>query len=99
MGVELRRGAAADATECGRICFEAFKSIADRHAFPQDFPSAEIAAGLMSFLLTHPKFYATVAAADGRIVGSNFLDERSVIAGIGPISVDPTAQSKGGAGA
>jgi|GEM_PF-6603997 len=26
---------------------------------------------------------------DGRIVGSNFLDERSTIDGIGPVSVDP----------
>ena len=26
---------------------------------------------------------------DGRVIGSNFLDERSTIAGIGPVSVDP----------
>jgi len=32
---------------------------------------------------------------DGRIVGSNFLDERAEIAGVGPISVDPKTQSKG----
>ena len=95
MGVELRRGSAADAIECGRICFEAFKSLADRHCFPQDFPSPEVASGLMSFLLAHPSFYATVAELDGRIAGSNFLDERSEIAGVGPISVDPKVQQKG----
>ena len=49
----------------------------------------------MSFLLAHPNFYSTVAEVDGRIVGSNFLDERSQIAGIGPISVDPNAQARG----
>jgi len=95
MGVELRRGEPRDAAECGRICFEAFKSIADRHGFPWDFPSPEAAAAVLSFLLAHPKFYGTVAEADGKIVGSNFLDERSEIVGIGPISVDPDVQKKG----
>jgi hypothetical protein len=32
---------------------------------------------------------------DGRIVGSNFMDERCAIAGIGPISVDPQVQNRG----
>lgn len=95
MGPELRRGKPEDSTECGRICFEAFKNIADRHSFPQDFPSAEIAAGLMSFLLAHPKFYGVVAVLDNRVVGSNFMDERTEIAGIGPISVDPRSQHSG----
>jgi GNAT superfamily N-acetyltransferase len=91
----LRRGVSTDAKECGRIVFEAFKSVADRHNFPQDFPSPEVGAMLMSFLLTHPGFYSTVAELDGQIVGSNFLDERSEIAGVGPISVDPNAYGKG----
>jgi GNAT superfamily N-acetyltransferase len=95
MGVELRRGAPRDAPECGRICFQAFASLANRHSFPKDFPSPEVASDLMAFLLAHPGFYATVAELDGRISGSNFLDERSQIGGIGPISVDPNTQSKG----
>jgi len=95
MGLILRRGTPADANECGRICFEAFKDIADRHQFRRDFPSAEVASGLMSFLLGHPKFYAAVAELDDRIIGSNFLDERSDIAGVGPVSVDPQVQHKG----
>jgi predicted N-acetyltransferase YhbS len=95
MTLELRRGTPGDAKECGRIVFEAFKSIANKHNFPQDFPSLDVGAMLMSFLLTHPKFYSVVAELDGRIVGSNFLDERSEIAGVGPISVDPNIQGKG----
>lgn len=95
MDIQLRRGEPADAVACGRICFEAFKAIADRHNFPQDFPSAEAAAGVLGFLLGHPRFYAAVAELDGRVVGSNFLDERSAIAGIGPISVDPQTQARG----
>src|ERR1700758_1619997 len=95
MTVKLRRGGPADAKECGRIVFEAFKSIAAQHNFPQDFPSPEVGTMLMSFLLAHPKFYSVVAELDGHIVGSNFLDERSEIAGVGPISVDPSIQGKG----
>jgi GNAT superfamily N-acetyltransferase len=95
MTVKLRRGGPADAKECGRIVFEAFKSIATKHNFPQDFTSPEVGAMLMSFLLGHTKFYSVVAELDGRIVGSNFLDERSEIAGVGPISVDPIIQGKG----
>lgn len=40
-------------------------------------------------------FYCVVAESEGRIVGSNCLDGRSLIAGIGPITVDPDAQNLG----
>ena len=95
MKLKLRRGVRSDSTECGHVCFEAFKILADQHHFPRDFPSAEIASGLMAFLLGHADFYSTVAEVDGRIVGSNFLDERGFIAGVGPISVDPAIQTRG----
>ena len=36
-----------------------------------------------------------VAEIDGRIVGSNFLDERDPIRGVGPITVDPEGQNSG----
>ena len=36
-----------------------------------------------------------VAESDGCIVGSNCLDERSAIAGIGPNTVDPSMQDRG----
>jgi predicted N-acetyltransferase YhbS len=91
----LRPGRPEDALACGRICYEAFAGIADRHNFPRDFPSAEVATGLLSNMLAHPGFYSVVAEVDGRIVGSNFLDERSSIAGVGPITVDPGVQDRG----
>jgi hypothetical protein len=50
-------------------------------------------------LLSHPGFYSVVAEMDGRIVGSNFLDERSTIAGLGPITVTPRCRTVGSAGA
>jgi predicted N-acetyltransferase YhbS len=94
MSVILRPGVPADAAACGAICFEAFKSIASAHNFPPDFPSAEIATSLMKMLLAHPGVYAVVAERDGKVLGSNFLDERGPIAGIGPITVDPAAQNR-----
>ena len=59
------------------------------------FPRRKWRRGLLSMLLTHPRFYSVVAEDEGRIVGSNFLDERSCIAGVGPITVDPTGQNRG----
>ena len=94
MNVIFRPGTPEDAAACGAICFEAFKSIANEHNFPWDLPSVEVAAGRMRTLLAHPGFYSVVAEADGKVVGSNFLDERSPIAGIGPITVDPASQNQ-----
>src|SRR5688500_6121820 len=93
--VRLRPAGLEDAQACGRICYEAFRSISSQHNFPSDFPSAEVVVGLVSGLLSHPGFYKVVAELEGRVVGSNFLDERSVIAGVGPITVDPGVQDRG----
>jgi Acetyltransferase (GNAT) family len=46
-------------------------------------------------MFSHPGFYAVVAEFRGKIVGSNCLDERSPIGGIGPITVDPDVQNQG----
>jgi predicted N-acetyltransferase YhbS len=93
--IALREGAPEDAAACGRICFEAFKAVAERHTFPWDFPSPAVAAGLLSSLLTHPRFHSVVACHNGSIAGSNFLDERGAIFGVGPISVTPALQNAG----
>src|SRR5687768_7053888 len=85
----LRPGTPEDAEVLGPICFEAFATIAGAHAFPGDFPSAEVATGLMREMLAHPRIYSVVAERDGRVIASNFLDERGPIAGVGPITVDP----------
>lgn len=94
MNIKLRAGTREDAAACGVIDFEAFKSISSQHNFPWDFPSVEVATGLVTMLLSNPGFHSVVAELDGRVVGSNFLDERSPISGIGPISVDPAVQNQ-----
>jgi GNAT superfamily N-acetyltransferase len=91
----LRRGSAEDAEACGRICYEAFAKIGFDHGFRPSFTSVEHATGVVADLLSHRGFYSVVAERDGVIVGSNFLDERSPIAGIGPITVDPRLQGAG----
>ncbi len=95
MSIQLRQGTIEDAKTCGLISYTAFKAIADQHNFPPDFPSPEITTALLSEFLTHPNIYGVVAELDGRVVGSNFVDERSAIAGIGPITVDPVVQNRG----
>ena len=91
-GVTLRRAVPADIPECGRILYEAFATLARAHGFPPDFPTVAVATGCMRGLVENPGFYGVVAERDGRIIGSTFLDERSTISAIGPISVDPAAQ-------
>jgi len=93
MPMNLRRGRQADAAATGDICYRAFKAVADAHNFPPDFPSPDVAAGLLSGLMRHEQFFDILAEIDGRIAGSNFLDERNPISGIGPITVDPALQN------
>jgi predicted N-acetyltransferase YhbS len=90
--VALRRAKPADIPECGRILHDAFACVADRHGFPRDFESVEVATACMRGLITNPGFHGVVAERDGVIAGSTFLDERSTIFAIGPVSVDPVAQ-------
>jgi GNAT superfamily N-acetyltransferase len=91
----VRKARPEDAPACGRICYEAFTKISTDHAFPPDFPSVEVATGVLSMMFSHPSFYCVVAESDGQILGSNCLDERSAIAGVGPITIDPEIQNKG----
>ena len=90
----LREPTAKDSSAIGQILFTAFKTIADQHGFPPDLPSAEMATGLLGGLVEHPGNNGIVAELDGRVVGRNFLDELSQLAGLGPITVDPTVQNR-----
>jgi GNAT superfamily N-acetyltransferase len=92
--MNIRDASKADSQMCGRILYDAFRDLAEQHNFPPDFPSAEAATGLASMLIGAPGFYGIVAEEAGKIVGSNFMDERSPIFGIGPISVTPGVQNR-----
>jgi GNAT superfamily N-acetyltransferase len=100
----LRPGIVEDTDKVGKIIFEAFSAIADKHNFPPDFPSVDVARDFAFSLLSNPRFYSVIAedttSSGGedrdQVVGSNFLDERSnIVAGIGPLTIDPKYQNKG----
>ncbi len=93
MNVSLRPGRPEDAPACAAICYEAFRTIAEQHNFPPDFPSPDVAGGLLPMLFSRPGVYSVVAEGEGRVLGSNFLWEEGVIAGVGPITVDPAVQN------
>lgn len=90
----IRRITESDTTACGSVCYHAFATIAQQHSFPADFPSIGVATTLVSSLIQHPKFYGVVADVEAEVVGANFLDERSTISSVGPITVDPRTQNR-----
>ena len=96
MNINIRPMTQDDVDTCGRICFEAFKTLADRHNFLPDFPSPEFSVQLAASLFANPQMCAIVAEnEDGQIVGSNYLWEYDSIRAVGPISVAPNTQAKG----
>jgi predicted N-acetyltransferase YhbS len=93
--VKVRPAAPSDAPECARIIFEAFASIHDHHRFARDVRTLEAASQLAGASLVHPSICGVVAELDGRVVGSNFLDERGPIRGVGPVTVEPGLHEHG----
>jgi len=59
--ITVREAVEGDWRECGRICYEAFATLAIHHGFPPDFPTVDAAAGPIRHLLEHPRFYGVVA--------------------------------------
>jgi ribosomal protein S18 acetylase RimI-like enzyme len=87
-GLQLVQATPEHVSELGRICYEAFKDIADRHNFPPDFPNAQHARFVLGMLVSRPDFYGVAALVDGEVAGSNFLSLTDEVAGVGPITVD-----------
>jgi predicted N-acetyltransferase YhbS len=94
MQLRIRAAALDDAVVCGRICYEAFAAIDGRHGFPPEIPSVEAATALISQLISNPGFFSVVAELEGTVIGSNFLDERSTMRGVGPVTVEPARQDR-----
>jgi predicted N-acetyltransferase YhbS len=93
--VIIRPATPQDAPVCGDICYRAFSAINAAHNFPCDFPNPETAVAVIHAMFNAPGIYCIVAESEGRILGSNCLDERSIIHGVGPITVDPDTQNHG----
>lgn len=93
--IELSRPSAHDAPELGRVCFEAFRSVSEGHGFERPFPDPETAARVLDLVMSLPGSFGVAARMNGRLVGSNFLLQTDGVAGVGPITVDPTLQGRG----
>ncbi len=91
----LREARPEDLAACGAAMYQAFRSIAERHGFPPDFPDAQTATGLLGMLLEAPGFDAVVVEEGGEVLGSVFVSRRSVVGGISVVTVDPKAQDRG----
>lgn len=91
----IRRATPDDVEAAAKICYDAFTTINVQHNFPPDFPAVEVARLVMAMMFRHPGFHCLVAEQNGSIIGSNCVDERTPIAGVGPITVDPTSQNAG----
>lgn len=95
MAIQLRSMQQEDVELCGRICFEAFKGIADKHNFPWDFPTPEHGIQFTEAFFASPQVFSVVAESDGKVIGSNHLWEYDEVRAVGPITVDANAQAKG----
>lgn len=95
MPAAIRPAVPADSETLGRILYSAFATLAEKHQFPREFPSVEVATRTVAMFIGNPGYVGLVAEEDGRILGSNFADTRSAVMGIGPITVDPEIQNKG----
>jgi hypothetical protein len=56
MTITLRAAAPEDTSEGGRVLYQAFKSLADQHNFPPDFPSPEVGSDLGRSHLTEYRY-------------------------------------------
>jgi predicted N-acetyltransferase YhbS len=91
--LKLRAGNPEDAQTCGEICYEAFKTISEQHNFSSDFIAIDAACDLISRLFARSDISSVVAEVGGQIVGSNFLWEETIVAGVGPLTVAPNMQN------
>ena len=92
--LDIRPVQAADIPRCGEIMYLAFKTIADQHNFPPDFPNADVTSGMLGMLNDAPVFDGFVAEEDGSIGGSIFVSKRSSVGGISVVTVDPESQNR-----
>jgi predicted N-acetyltransferase YhbS len=83
-----------DAESCGKIGYEAHKTISSVHGYPSEQPSEEFGIGLIRRLLDNPNSWGVLAERQGKTLGSIFLHRfpPSPVAVIGPLTVHPSAE-------
>ena len=95
MTVTIRQMQEGDIPRVGAVMVAAFNNVFRRHGYPEPFPSPEVGTSLAQGYLQREPQECFTALQDGQVIGSGFIHLRGETAGIGPITVDPTAQAKG----
>lgn len=95
MALELVPAKPEQVPEMGRICYQAFKDISDRHGFPSDFPSVAFARMVLGSLVRREDYYVVAALVGGEVVGSTGLLAADDVGGVGPVTVEVPAQGRG----
>ena len=49
----IRAARPEDAPAAGQVCYEAFQTISTDHGFPSDFPSPQVASGVLSGMFSY----------------------------------------------
>jgi predicted N-acetyltransferase YhbS len=83
-----------DAESCGKVGYEAHKTISSAHGYPSEQPSEEFGIELIRRLLGNPNSWGVLAERQGKTLGSIFLHKfpPSPVAVIGPLTVHPSAE-------
>ena len=94
MSLKIRPVEENNAETCGKIGYEAHKSISSSHGYPSEQPSKEYAIGLIKTILSNPNSLGVLAERQGTILGSIFLHKfpSSPVAVIGPLRVHPSTE-------
>jgi len=94
MSLIIRSIEQSDAESCGKIGYQAHKTISSAHGYPCEQPSEEFGIGLIRSLLGNPNSWGVLAEQQGKVLGSIFLHEfpPSPVAVIGPLTVHPSAE-------
>jgi GNAT superfamily N-acetyltransferase len=95
MSIELVPASKDHFRDLSRICHLAFNALHTRHSVAPDVPTEEVGRLIIGGVLNRPDYVGVTAMENGRVVGSNFICLADEVCGVGPITVDPTIQSKG----
>jgi predicted N-acetyltransferase YhbS len=97
MSLRVRPIEQNDAVSCGKIGYEAHRSISSAHGYPSEQPSEEFSIDLIRRLLCNPNSWGVLAEREGKTLGSIFLHKfpPSPVAVIGPLTIHPSAEGGG----
>jgi len=98
MSLRIRPIEQNDAESCGKIGYEAHKTVSSAHGYPSEQPCEEFGIELIRRLLENPNSWGVLVERQGKTLGSIFLHKfpPSPVAVIGPLTVHPSAE--GGVG-